>query len=300
MRHKINHEWPDDVQPMPEDNTSEYVNAQVAAWRRLGVLIHPQVAMEIASWWHGMIGYPADFAQFSHTGTITGDLLTAIDREIPQYVGLLQSQFPAGLLSGRTCMTEFLENADALNALHALREYVVAALELAQNCGDCSEEYGPCDTHGETVVSREGASTRTADELQSMFIADAVDLGVKLSPWGRGTLTDYDNALEANRSERSGVAWLPEDDHGLADDMGTLTSHNGVFGLPGRRISDRPYYGWSARWVNAEDGARVIRALSALFIKSGERREVMFLEDLFEGQAIIVDGEIVYPGQGEE
>lgn len=52
--------------------------------------------------------------------------------------------------------------------------------------------------------------------------------------------------------------------------------------------------------MNAEDGARVIRALSALFIKSGERREVMFLEDLFEGKAVIVDGEIVFPGQGEE
>lgn len=119
MRHKINHEWPDDVQPMPEDNTSVYVNAQVAAWRRLGVLIHPQSAMEIAAWWQGPNGYGEDFAAFQSTGTITGDLLDAIDSEVPQYVAGLQEG------TGST-----LENSDCLAALHALRAYVVAVQEL--------------------------------------------------------------------------------------------------------------------------------------------------------------------------
>lgn len=84
---------------------------------------------------------------------------------------------------------------------------------------DCSDEYGPCEQHCETLVVREGASTRTADELLSVFVHDAVSLGVTLSPWGQDVLMRYDTALDNNR--HMGVAWLP-DGSGLDDMMDTL------------------------------------------------------------------------------
>ncbi len=41
---------------------------------------------------------------------------------------------------------------------------------------ECSEEYGPCEDHSEVLAQREGASTRTADELLAVFIGDAIDI----------------------------------------------------------------------------------------------------------------------------
>lgn len=40
----------------------------------------------------------------------------------------------------------------------------------------CSEDYGPCEDHAEVLAQREGARTRTADELAAVFISDAADL----------------------------------------------------------------------------------------------------------------------------
>lgn len=214
MRHKINHEWPDDVQPMPEDNTTEYVMAQVAAWRKLGVLIHPQSAMEIASWWHSMGGYGLDLYKFQSTGTITDDLLSAIDSEMVPYLGTLQEWF-----SVCDAFAPDDHPADNLNALHALRAYVLAVQEM--DC-ECSEEMGPCETDGEVMVMRAGASARTADDLLSVFIHDAVGLGFELSVWGREFLAEYDANLEANRS--MGCAWLDDNNGELSDAMGSLVS----------------------------------------------------------------------------
>lgn len=45
----------------------------------------------------------------------------------------------------------------------------------AREC-ECSEEYGPCEDHSEVLAQREGASTRTADELLAVFIGDAEDI----------------------------------------------------------------------------------------------------------------------------
>lgn len=127
MRHKINHAWPDDVQPQPEDNTTVHVMAQVAAWRRLGVLIHPQSAMEIASWWQGPNGYGEDFAAFQSTGTIAGALLAAIDNHAPHYVAELWDAHPVEGMRW-VQVGEFDPDDDPaayLNALHALRAYVL-------------------------------------------------------------------------------------------------------------------------------------------------------------------------------
>lgn len=84
---------------------------------------------------------------------------------------------------------------------------------------DCSEEYGPCEDHSELMASREGASTRTADELLVIFIQDAVDLGATLSPYGIDVLNRAIAELAAN--EDMGVSWLSSDS--LRDELVTVS-----------------------------------------------------------------------------
>lgn len=94
--------------------------------------------------------------------------------------------------------------------------------DLDGDCGCDPDEMLPCEQHMTVVAQREGASQRTADELASVFIHDAVGAGVVLSPWGRRFHAEYDEALEGSRLW--GVSWLPENSEGLADDMTTLIS----------------------------------------------------------------------------
>lgn len=81
---------------------------------------------------------------------------------------------------------------------------------------DCSEEYGPCEEHGEVIVQREGASTRTADDLLLLFCEDAAAVlrevtgENRLSPWGRSTLDAAEELLSEN--DHYGCRWFPEDD----------------------------------------------------------------------------------------
>ena len=89
---------------------------------------------------------------------------------------------------------------------------------MSAQCQECSEEYGPCEQHGETLVQREGASCRTADELALLYLFDMAELGQgELSPWGIEARDAAEANLEANRSERSGTAWI--DDADLVDSL---------------------------------------------------------------------------------
>lgn len=114
-------------------------------------------------------------------------------------------------------------------------------------CNDCSEEYGPCEAHSELLVSREGASLRTADELMVCFINDATQLRVELSPWGNDVLTRANKALKDNES--MGVAWLPDtpEGHALRDDLNTLQW---------QVETELATLGMSVYW---EDGFRIVR-----------------------------------------
>lgn len=47
------------------------------------------------------------------------------------------------------------------------------------NC-ECSSEYGPCEQHGDTLVIRDGASQRTADQLAMGLVEDLLGFGVTL------------------------------------------------------------------------------------------------------------------------
>lgn len=76
MRRHWLHTAPAGHQPEPADNTAEHVIVQVSTWKRTWQHVHPEIAMEIASWWHG----PNDPAvtSFSHAGVITPALLDEI------------------------------------------------------------------------------------------------------------------------------------------------------------------------------------------------------------------------------
>jgi hypothetical protein len=111
---------------------------------------------------------------------------------------------------------------------------------------ECSEEYGPCEDHSELMVSREGASLRTADELQSQFIHDAVSLGAELSPYGKDVLSRADAAMTVEGPMSN---WLPDDEEGYAlrDDLGTVAN----------QVETELYtLGYSTYW---DDGFRVLK-----------------------------------------
>lgn len=94
---------------------------------------------------------------------------------------------------------------------------------------ECSEDYGPCEEHGTAVVIRQGASTRTADELLLLFVEDASlilhDVGVELSPWADDVIHRAHGALDAV-DEFTHCAWLPEGTYGdrLRDELTTLAN----------------------------------------------------------------------------
>lgn len=96
-------------------------------------------------------------------------------------------------------------------------DYVVETGEELGTC-ECSEEYGPCEDHGETLVVREGASTRTADESALCLIDDLVGLGAaELSPYGAVVVDQARAALDDGRDRGS---WIDPDHYAnLAEEL---------------------------------------------------------------------------------
>lgn len=108
---------------------------------------------------------------------------------------------------------------------------------------ECSDEYGPCERHGETLVVREGASQRTADDLTLVLIDDLLACGAELSAMGRFTLDELTAAAERDRDPVSGCMWFADSD--VADAARDLAwqLENYVADL----------------WVIHEDGYRIVR-----------------------------------------
>jgi hypothetical protein len=79
VRRTWNHQPPEFTQPVPADNTSTYIEAQTETWRQTGRPVHPEVAMEIAAWWHAPNNA---LSAFSHTGTVTNTLIDEIGAEL--------------------------------------------------------------------------------------------------------------------------------------------------------------------------------------------------------------------------
>ena len=90
---------------------------------------------------------------------------------------------------------------------------------MSDQC-ECSNEYGPCERHGKTLVVREGASLRTADELTLLLIEDLVSVGAELSATGRIDFKRLTDALERDRNPETGTAWFSDpDDADAAQDL---------------------------------------------------------------------------------
>lgn len=89
-------------------------------------------------------------------------------------------------------------------------ESPMRSVVIAQEaCADCTEDYGPCERHGETLVMRVGAASRTADELSATFVLDVAGLeGSTL------VLSDEDAAFV-----NSVDGWLEEDDSDRLADL---------------------------------------------------------------------------------
>ena len=111
---------------------------------------------------------------------------------------------------------------------------------------ECSEEYGPCEQHSELLVSREGSSLRTGDELLSVFIDDAVSLGAELSPYGKDIVFRADAAMQVSGPMSN---WLPDTEEGyeLRDALQTVAN----------QVETELYtLGYSVYW---EDGYRIVK-----------------------------------------
>jgi hypothetical protein len=70
MRHRWDHEAPEGHQSTPRDNTTRYVYAQVSRWLRTDEPVHPEIAMEIAAWWHGPGRLDTAVTAFAATGDV--------------------------------------------------------------------------------------------------------------------------------------------------------------------------------------------------------------------------------------
>lgn len=79
-------------------------------------------------------------------------------------------------------------------------------------CDECSDEYGPCEEHGEELAQRAGASSRTADELLAVFVADV--RGIREAA---GLPVAELDADEARLLAIEGWADTPEDSEQLAE-----------------------------------------------------------------------------------
>lgn len=70
MRGRWDHVSPEGHQDTPRDNTSRYVYAQVSRWLRTDELIHPEIAMEIAAWWHSPAQRDTAITMFAGRGYV--------------------------------------------------------------------------------------------------------------------------------------------------------------------------------------------------------------------------------------
>lgn len=71
MRNRWDHEAPEGHQPCPRDNTSRYIYAQVSRWQRTDEPVHPEVAMEIAAWYHSPNRRDTAITAFASHGAVS-------------------------------------------------------------------------------------------------------------------------------------------------------------------------------------------------------------------------------------
>ncbi len=108
---------------------------------------------------------------------------------------------------------------------------------------ECSEEYGPCERHGELLAQRDGASSRTADELTLVLIDDLISVGAELSPWGKDIVEQAEAQLNDDPIDSR---WLEDPD--LVDALMDVADQAEAY------VADL--------WVIRDDGYRIVRPLA--------------------------------------
>lgn len=131
MRGVGNHTPPQQMQHAPREfgnsseehfyNASEKVKSQVAYFFIWGVPVHTEIAREIASWHEApTINHGIVFGKFANDGTIDGNFLSAIRRELRYWLYSSDGD-------------EVNEMIDAVRALTALQGYVLES-NLGEKC----------------------------------------------------------------------------------------------------------------------------------------------------------------------
>lgn len=84
---------------------------------------------------------------------------------------------------------------------------------------DCGEDWGPCENHMDVIAQREGASTRTADDLVFVFLGDVlaaaedpeIRQGAEVDTARlRDSLTYWEE--ESRWDDNMGCRWVSEDE----------------------------------------------------------------------------------------
>lgn len=82
----------------------------------------------------------------------------------------------------------------------------VYALTDYGRCECSPDDYGPCEWHGENIVTREGSSVRAADDLGHTFLTDVASV---LSAWPSPEF-ERDTVRIGNALADNGGSWLPD------------------------------------------------------------------------------------------
>lgn len=129
--------------------------------------------------------------------------------------------------------------------VETIRERGTRMLHVITDTGtcECSDEYGPCEFHGETVVMREGSASRAADDLAHTFLGDVASV---LRRWPSEEFRKAELRL-GNALHDSGGSWFDDPDD--ADECRELCTEGES------ALGDAGYVTY---W---DDGYRIIRPL---------------------------------------
>ena len=116
----------------------------------------------------------------------------------------------------------------------------VASIE-ATEC-ECSEEYGPCEDHSEVLAQRDGASTRTGDELLAVFIGDAEGIiGRPITEWDASAV-----AAEYWEATDNAGGWV---DHDRFPDLAEALHDAAIYGAESALYESGASVSWEDGYV---------------------------------------------------
>lgn len=198
---------PAEYQPLPADNTEEYVDQQIAEWQRTGTLIHPEIAMEIAAWYHAP---DSPFSALSHQCLIVEglweeieDLRTGGGIDDNRFMSALQAYVEAcevtvwvvgSNIAGYVPESDIFPFLDYAEAVSEYREMVSRIPD--EVCGDDSDDC-TCEDGGELCGfhSLEGEIAAHLQDVPTVtcgrVFTDAVPVSISIRPDDKPLPTVY-------------------------------------------------------------------------------------------------------------